>query len=147
MARAGSRPPVAAAAAFMVSAVIGPVVLLAPRNIRAFFSAAVEIRLNYASIINKQWGPMSFTRFVEEAVPLRPLLPVFLAPVIACRKEKWFAPVAWWGAVLTLGTFFGMNRPVLRCLGPLEIGLYFPVSLSVLTVPRDWRAAQRRGGQ
>ena len=92
----------------------------------------IQRRLHIIGMRQEWTGPMGWLEFTRTAVPAWPVLPLFAAGLVAARRAQWFRPVAWWCALLTLGTFFSINRPVPAYLGPLELGLYFPGSLCLV---------------
>jgi len=125
------KPILAGASAFVAFSLINPVVIMGRAPFYQVLVDMVRRRFVVIAGSNERAGPMSFIQFANSALPTWPMLPALAAGFIACRREGWFPPVAWWTAFLTLGTFFGINRPFPRYLGPLEIGLYFPAALCI----------------
>jgi hypothetical protein len=71
---------------------------------------------------------------LNDCLPLWPLLPICAWLLWRCRREAWFAPVAWWGGFLALGTLLTIPSPEVRYLAPLELGVYFSAAVAVLCI-------------
>jgi hypothetical protein len=75
-----------------------------------------------------------------------PILPVGVYALWVSRKEPWFPSVGLWAAFLTVGVVLGMTGIRIasdRYLAPLEMGMYFPISLAMLSLGRRLAACAR----
>ncbi len=68
------------------------------------------------------------------------LLPVFAYVVWRARRERWFAPVAWWAGFLVVVTAFTVHIVFNRYLMPVEMALSLLVVLSAASVFESARA-------
>jgi hypothetical protein len=126
-------PLMTTGAAFAVFVLVNPVMWYGYIPV---FSPTVDMlarRFVIMAIKAAQYGPMSFTDFAQQALPTWPLLPLMLAVFFAAWRQPWFLPVACWGGALAIGTFFTIGVPVQHYLAPLELGLYFPAALALVS--------------
>lgn len=132
-------PPLAGAAGFVVFYLLNP----------AFHGAGPTFvvwdilarRVFVAQGQRAIYGPIGWLRLVHRVVPCWPLLPLVATVVCRGRRAWWFWPVVSWGLALVVGTLATINQPLPRYVGPLELGLYFPVALVCLSI--NTRAGQK----
>jgi hypothetical protein len=80
-------------------------------------------------------GALSFTGLMRNMFYWWPIVPVALYALWRCRKEPWFPVVGLWGLTLTAGMgagIMGLPFVVPRYLAPVELGVFFPVSVCLL---------------
>jgi len=78
-----------------------------------------------------------------------PILPVAVYSLWMSRREPWFPSVGLWALFLTVGVVTGMTGIRIatdRYLAPLEMGVYFPVSLAMLSLGRRLAAKTEAAG-
>jgi len=90
-------------------------------------------------------------QFLNDALPLWPVVPVYLGLLWGRRREEWLQPIAWWSIFLVFGTLLTIPATETRYLAPLELGLYFATAVCVVSLLgggewkrfldsyRDWR--------
>lgn len=143
-------PAISSAVAFVVFAVIDPVVIVDPAGPVRVCIQMVERRFQLVRAIVAGRGPLTWTEYCEKALFWWPLLPVMIYAGWHCRKEAWFAPVAIWGAVCVAGALWGLALTRLltpHYLAPVELGIYFPAALMVIARTRAARATPTAAGQ
>jgi hypothetical protein len=112
-----------------------------------FLRGSIWIRQVITTEFANAYGPHTWWQFLNDALPTWPLVPVYAWLLWRCRRERWLAPVAWWGGFLAIGTLVTIPSPVTRYLAPLEMGLYFPAMLCALhLVSRRGRGSKESGG-
>jgi len=131
------RPVVAAALAFAAFAIVDPALWY--RGPQEFLSQSIHTRALWSERTVNVFGPCTPWMFFTTAVKAWWALPVFAWFVWRCRREAWFAPVAWWAAALAIGTYVAIPCPETRYLAPLEMGFYFPLMLCIM-----WLVTRRR---
>ena len=88
-------------------------------------------------------GPTSFSGLCVGAFYWWPILPAVCAAIWACRKEKWFPPVAFWAAFLgfgAAGALIDMKMMQERYTAPVHMGFYFIVAVCTITAARRMNA-------
>ncbi|MHC4713728.1 MAG: phospholipid carrier-dependent glycosyltransferase [Planctomycetota bacterium] len=88
-------------------------------------------------------GAMSFTQVF--GFFWWPLFPAFAYLLWACRRERWFPAVGTWAAVITAAMLIGLFTVRLSFpsyFAPLELSLYFPLSLAALSLAARCGAAE-----
>lgn len=134
-----ANPIAACAISFAAFAVINPVVLM-EGNPLATCADMVARRGQVVADYIAQCGPMSWTLLLHRVLWWWPLLPVLVLALWSRRRERWFWPVAAWGAFLCAGTVAGLAQTRMlfdQYMTPMEMGLYFPFALSVLSLLRS----------
>ena len=97
-----------------------------------------------ATALETYSGPCGFFELAQKSMPLWPLLPVAGLALWRCRREPWFAPVAWWAGALAAGTIMMINLPLARYIGPVELGWLYVFALAAIAPVRAFRR-ERRG--
>lgn len=92
----------------------------------------INRRLVVAAFLDTKYGVLGWTEVWNHSVALWPIIPVALYACWSARKNAVLRPILWWGCFLFLGTLFSTNWKIPRYLGPVELGLYFPVALAML---------------
>ena len=134
------RPLVSLAVAACVVALTNPVLFLYPdASPWEVLRLAAERR---AYILDRQltvFQPSSLVSLVRNAFYWWPVAPACLAAIWSCRRERWFAPVAFWGGFLAVGAGVGLLRMRVmqeRYLLPVLVGFGFVSSVCIMTSAR-----------
>jgi hypothetical protein len=138
-------PIAAGAVAFVVFAMLDPIVFIDPLNPFRMCLMMIEWRLGLVAGYVSAHGPMTWTEFLEQALFWWPMTPAIAFVVWRSRSKPWFAPVALWGGALFFGTIMQLAHTRMlspHYLAPLELGLYFPVALMLIAAAKDARAPQ-----
>ena len=117
-------------------AAVNPVFLTNPAQV---VSDVLARRLAVINLHNQTAGPMPYLELLQQSFPAWPLVCVIGMVLWRCRRQPWFAPLAWWGLTLALGTWFTIDQPYARYRAPIELGLYIPLGTclaSILSAPR-----------
>jgi len=146
--RRATNPILAAAIALAVYTAINPVIVLYPGAYPwDVVRMIVERRIDVVHRFVTAYGRFSVVDILRYRLYWFPIFPAACLAVWACRRERWFAPVFLFGVFLTVGTglgFFQTGKADVRYAAPLELGLFFLVSVCVVTVARGARLTQRR---
>jgi hypothetical protein len=114
--------------AFAVFCMINPVMLDDP--ILALHDILAR-RIQIIALHNHKQGPLPFLALLQASFPAWPIIVLIGAALWRCRREPWFAPVAWWGLTLALGTWFTIDQPYARYRAPIELGFYVPFGIAL----------------
>jgi hypothetical protein len=98
-----------------------------------FLARSVWMRRVLANGMASGHEPRTWWRFLNDALPLWPIVPVYLWLLWGRRREKWFGPIAWWSIFLLFGTLLTIPATETRYLAPLELGLYFTTALCLVS--------------
>jgi hypothetical protein len=146
-----TNPALAAIVAFAVYAAVNPAIVLYPGAYP--WDVALMIMQRRADVVNRyaaSFGAASVVQIINAQLYWWPVLPVIVLAAWACRKERWFAPLFLVALFLAGGTvlgFFQTRKVDARYGAPLELGLYFLLSVCVLTVALGaWRGSAFNGG-
>jgi len=130
-------PLAAGLASFLTWVALNPAIWTWPDGPTAFFRASVEMRQSGMVWLVSRLGRSSARYILVHCGYWWPFLPVVAVVFWRCRKEWWFAPVAWWSVVVAVGTFAGilwLGDASDRYRLPMELGAWFAGSIAVLSL-------------
>jgi hypothetical protein len=141
-------PLLAAAVAGGVYIAINPVMILWPGKWPwdvglMIIARRVDVVHRYA----RSFGMASVGQIVGDSLYWWPILPLAIAAAWSCRREKWFAPVALFATFSAGGTVAALFRSRMlqgRYMAPAEMGLFFLVSVCLVTISSRADAAYRQ---
>jgi hypothetical protein len=130
-------PLMACAAAFIVFSAINWDVFFTPGQWP--WNVLATMVANRAQIVVHHYGGKPFSPLEAFKFFWWPLLPLALYCLWVSRRERWFPAVGLWSIVIIVGTLAGMTGIRIsapRYLAPLEMAMYFPVSVVMLSLAR-----------